>query len=92
MPTSQKHIRATLLEMLRCPEDRTLLRLADGELLARLNDAASAGQLRNAAGGAVGAPLDGGLVREDGRIVYPIMEGIPRLLVDEGIPLVQLGG
>jgi uncharacterized protein YbaR (Trm112 family) len=90
MPTSSNLVRPPLLEMLRCPEDRTRLRLADDKLLARLNDAASAGQLRNAAGSAISERLDGGLVREDGRVVYPIVEGIPRLLVDEGIPLAQL--
>jgi uncharacterized protein YbaR (Trm112 family) len=29
-------------------------------------------------------------VREDDRIAYPIIEGIPHLLVDEGIPLEQV--
>ena len=29
--------------------------------------------------------LAAGLVREDGRVVYPIVDGIPLLLVDEAI-------
>jgi uncharacterized protein YbaR (Trm112 family) len=62
------------------------VRLAEAALVARLNEAAAAGSLRNAAGNPVSETLDGGLVREDGRIVYPIVEGIPRLLADEGIP------
>ncbi len=78
--------------MLRCPENRTRLRLAEEALLARLNAAVSAGSLRNVAGGTLSEALDGGLVREDGRVVYPIVEGIPHLLVDEGIPLEQLAG
>ena len=28
--------------------------------------------------------LDAGLTREDGRVVYPIREGIPMLLAEEG--------
>jgi uncharacterized protein YbaR (Trm112 family) len=36
--------------------------------------------------------LDGGLVREDKAIVYPIVRQIPILLVDEGIPLEQVRG
>jgi uncharacterized protein YbaR (Trm112 family) len=79
-----------LMELLRCPEDRSPLRLADDDLLARLNEAASAGRLRNVAGNTISEPFDGGLVRVDGRVVYPIVEGIPRLLMDEGIPLAQL--
>jgi uncharacterized protein YbaR (Trm112 family) len=31
--------------------------------------------------------LAGGLVRQDGKIVYPVRDDIPVLLVDEGIAL-----
>ncbi len=92
MPPPTAAIRPQLLAILRCPEDRTRLRLAEHDLIARLNAAVSSGTLRNVAGGALSERLDGGLVREDGRIVYPIVEGIPHLLVDEGIPLEQLAG
>lgn len=91
-PASQTQIRPQLLAILRCPENRTPLRLAPADLVARLNAAVAAGTLRNMAGGALSETLDGGLVREDGRIAYPIIEGIPHLLVDEGIPLEQLAG
>jgi uncharacterized protein YbaR (Trm112 family) len=84
---SQITISQQLLEMVRCPENRTRLRLADDILVGRLNAAAAAGTLRNVAGGPVTETMDGGLVREDCRILYPIVEGIPHLLVDEGIPL-----
>jgi uncharacterized protein YbaR (Trm112 family) len=32
-------------------------------------------------------PLDAGLIREDGRVVYPVRNGIPVLLADEAIML-----
>ncbi len=35
--------------------------------------------------------IDGGLVREDGRMIYPVIDGIPRLLADEVIDLEQIG-
>jgi uncharacterized protein len=35
-------------------------------------------------------PLDGGLVRADQKILYPIRENIPVMLIDEGIPLEQV--
>jgi uncharacterized protein YbaR (Trm112 family) len=32
-------------------------------------------------------PVDGGLVRSDGRFLYPIRDDIPIMLVEEAIPL-----
>jgi uncharacterized protein YbaR (Trm112 family) len=32
-------------------------------------------------------PLDGGLVRDDGRILYPVRDDIPVMLLDEAIDL-----
>ena len=68
------------------------LRLAEADLVARLNEAVATGTLRNMAGSALSEALDGALVREDARVAYPIIEGIPHLLVDEGILLLQLAG
>jgi uncharacterized protein YbaR (Trm112 family) len=76
-----------LLEILVCPDDRTPLTLADETLVAQLNRLVGAGKLKNKAGDAVERPLDGGLVRNDGTAVYPIIDGIPILLIDEAIPL-----
>ena len=76
-----------LLEILACPETHQPLQMADPELLAALNATAEAGGLKNVGGAEVAAGLDGGLVREDGAIVYPIRDRIPVLLVDEGINL-----
>jgi len=76
-----------LLKILVCPENRTPLRLADESLVDRLNRAVAAGMLKNRVGQAVQSPLEGGLVREDGTLFYPIIDGIPVLLLDEAIPL-----
>jgi len=75
-----------LLEILVCPQDRTPLELADPDLVARLNRLVAAGVLKNMAGDKVEQSLDGGLVREDGTLIYPIVDGIPVMLVDEAIP------
>lgn len=79
-----------LLEILVCPESHTPLRPAGDELLARLNAAIAEGKLTNRAGHPVAEPLAEALVREDGQLVYPIVEGIPVLLVDEAISLAEL--
>jgi uncharacterized protein YbaR (Trm112 family) len=78
------------LAMVRCPENRTPLALADDALIARINRAIAEGRLKNRAGQTLGRSLDGGLVREDHAILYPIIDQIPILLFDEGIFLNQL--
>jgi uncharacterized protein YbaR (Trm112 family) len=78
------------LAMVRCPENRTPLALADESLIARINRAIAERRVKNRAGQLVGRRLDGGLVREDRAVLYPIVDRIPILLLDEGIVLNQL--
>lgn len=76
-----------LLQILACPESHQPLAEAETPLLTKINDRIAAGQTKNRAGAAVTEKLEGGLVRQDGKLVYPIREGIPVLLIDEGIPI-----
>ncbi len=79
-----------LLDILACPDNHSPLSLADEQLLAKLNAAISAGKLKNKAGQPVEEPVQGGLVREDRTLLYPIVDGIPVLLIDEALPLDQV--
>ena len=76
-----------LLAILCCPETKQDVALADGALVARLNDRIGKGELKNKAGQPVTEKLDGGLLRADKKILYPIREDIPVMLIEEGIPL-----
>lgn len=76
-----------LLDLLRCPETRQPLTVATPDLIARLNERIRAGQLHNRVGRPVSQPIDGGLVREDRKCLFPVREEIPILLIDESIPL-----
>lgn len=78
------------LAMVRCPESRSPLAMADDALLAEINRAIAGGRLKNRAGHALRHSLDGALVREDLAVAYPIIDQIPILLMDEGIPLGQM--
>ena len=78
-----------LLEILACPETHQPLREADAALLERVNARIAAGTCSNVGGKAVAEPLAEGLVREDGKIVYPVRDSIPVLLIDEGIAVSQ---
>ena len=80
-----------LLKILVCPENKTPVALADDALIEKANAAIEAGTLKNRAGEAVAEKIDAGLVREDGAYMYAIRDDIPIMLIDEAIPLDQLG-
>jgi len=80
-------IDAELLTILRCPDTRQELRVAETALIERLNQKIQAGGLSNRGGQPVKEKIDGGLVRADRKFLYPIRGNIPVMLVDEAIPL-----
>jgi len=76
-----------LVEILVCPETRQPVHIASAEELARVNAAVRGGTLRNRSGAKVERELNEGLVRNDGRVLFPIDDGIPSMLIEESIPL-----
>jgi uncharacterized protein len=76
-----------LLDILLCPDSKQSLTLADPVLLDTLNQRIRQGTLTNRGGAVVSEPIDGGLVREDRRYLYPVRDDIPIMLIDEAIPL-----
>jgi uncharacterized protein YbaR (Trm112 family) len=75
------------LKILRCPETHQLIRLAEPSLVEALNRRITAGDLRNRAGQRVTERIEGGLVRSDGKCLYPIRQDTPVMLIHEAIPL-----
>ncbi len=76
-----------LLDILACPETKEEVRLASASVLETVNGKIKAGVLVNRGGEKVTETIDGGLVRADGKYLYPIREEIPIMLIDEAIPL-----
>jgi uncharacterized protein YbaR (Trm112 family) len=74
-----------LLEILVCPETKQPVRLADSAVVDRINAAIAGGGVTNRGGDAVTESISGGLVREDGKLLYPIRDDIPIMLIDEAI-------
>lgn len=76
-----------LLDILACPETKEPVHLADQALVDELNARIERGEITNRGGAKVERKMDGGLVRQDGRFLYPIEDEIPIMLIDEAIPL-----
>jgi uncharacterized protein YbaR (Trm112 family) len=77
----------SLLEILRCPQDRSRLHAASPELVARINRAVETGGAFNLAGERLRKTIDSGLIREAGDRLYPVIDQIPVMLPDEAIDL-----
>jgi len=91
-PSTRRPVRVDkdLLAILCCPETKLDVSLADDALINKLNDAVGRGVLKNKVQKPVAELLDGGLIRSDRKILYPIREDIPVMLIEEGIPLDQV--
>lgn len=87
LDTKNGPVSAELLALLRCPETRQPLQSAGAELLAQLEFARNAGELRNRAGAVVAQRIEHALVRQDGKRVYPVLSEIPVLIAGEGIDI-----
>lgn len=79
-----------LLDILCCPVTRLPLERLPVGRLERLNALIDEGKIRNRAGAPV-EPLQEALVTRDGKLAYPVRDGIPVLLEDEGIELGSVG-
>ena len=78
-----------LLDILACPENKTPVSMAEQTIIDQLNEQIANGKITNRGGKIVENPLDGGLIREDKKFLYPIDDGIPIMLIDEAISLFQ---
>lgn len=80
-----------LLAILRCPVTQKELSLAKTATLKAVNAAIDSGKLSNRDGRVLDAPVSEALVTDDGKLLYPVANGIPVLLEGESISLEQLG-
>jgi uncharacterized protein YbaR (Trm112 family) len=80
-------IDSELLKIMCCPETHQPIAVAEPALIEKLNQQIAAGQLKSRGGQPVKEKIDGGLVREDRKFLYPIRGDIPIMLIDEAIAL-----
>jgi uncharacterized protein YbaR (Trm112 family) len=81
---------AELLALLVCPETHLDVSMANPVELSRLNEAIGQGLVKTVSGKVVDKPLEGALIRSDRAVAYPIQDGIPVMLVPEGLVISQV--
>lgn len=75
------------IEGLVCPQTRLPLEPATGELLDRLVERQGRGELRTIAGEVIAEVPTGAWVRNDGALLYPVIDGIARMLIEDAVLL-----
>lgn len=81
---------AELLALLVCPHTHQDVALATPDEIVQINAAIAEGRVQTAAGNPVDQPVEGALIRVDRAIAYPIRDGIPVMLVPEGLAIQQV--
>ncbi len=79
-----------LLDIVCCPVTHAPLSLMNADDLERLNHRIGDGRIRRRDESPVEEPLEQALVTRDGKLAYPIRDGIAVLLEDQGILLSQI--
>ena len=80
-----------LLAILRCPVSHKELSLARSQTLKDVNAAIGEGKLSNRDGRVLDEALAEALITDDGKVLYPVADGIPVLLEGESVNMEQLG-
>ena len=79
-----------LLDILCCPVSHEPLLPLSRNKLKNLNGAIASGDIQYVDGAKVEGELAAALITRDGKVVYPIEDGIPVLLPERGIGTTQL--
>lgn len=80
-----------LLTILHCPITHKGLSVANTATLRSVNAAIADGSVCNQEGLTLQEPLAEALLSDDGKVLYPVADGIPVLLAGESINMEQLG-
>ena len=84
-----KRVDPELVEILVWPDTKLNVDLVPAETVEKINLAIKESIVLNVDGQSVKEPLQDGLLREDDKIIYPVRDSIPVMLIGEGIPMEQ---
>ena len=79
-----------LLGLIVCPDTKDELRLATETVTSKVNRLIEAAKLDFVNGNKVNKKVDQLLIRQDGKVAYGIYEGIPNLILEDGILVSEL--
>ncbi len=80
-----------LLSLLVCPETHQELELMEPMDVERINRKISDGLVITRSGSAMSALLSAALIRRDRKVIYPVREDIPIMLIEESFETAALG-
>ena len=84
-----KRVDPELVEILVCPDTKLNVDLVPAETVDKINLAIKENIVLNVDGQSIKEPLQDGLLRENDKIIYPVRDCSPVMLVGEGIPMDQ---
>ena len=79
-----------ILKLICCPSSKKQLKILNEESLANLNQAISAGLIKNNQGKILKDEIEQALITEDYELAYVVRDDIPVLLENESIKMNQL--
>ena len=79
-----------LLSIIVCPDTKDELRLASETVTSHVNQLIQEAKLDFVSGTKVNKRVDQLLVRMDGKVAYAVYEGIPNLILEDGILVSEL--
>lgn len=91
-PIVPKGFNGQLLDILRCPENLTAVRLATGKELDSANQRINSGKLKTWAGKIVPSSVDAMLIRADDKIGYRFEGAAPVTLIEDALVLDETVG
>ncbi len=83
-------LHADLLALLVCPQTHQDVTLASPAEVQQLVEGIKSGEVRTVAGQAADPALEGALIRADRTVAYPIRDGIPVMLIAEGLAIAPI--
>jgi len=79
-----------MYQILCCPETKQKVTELDPRIVSKINGLIAGGKMKNVGGKILSERISTALVREDGKIAYPIRNEIPVMLINEGMKVDNL--